>query len=111
MHSTAEYSSEGVAAEAQGRLQVEAQLAEARAATLGLQDSEARRSGSLVFRLIRGGLSILAAALALQQVWALLLLPHAPPACMPSLHCSRTLWPVAPRQLHGKKQAVEQYTW
>ncbi|CAL5219644.1 g1523 [Coccomyxa viridis] len=48
--------------------QVEAQLAEARAACLGLQDSQARKKGSLVFRLIRGGLSILAAALALQQV-------------------------------------------
>ncbi len=49
---------------------MEAQLAEARAASLGLQDGQARRRGSLVFRLIRGGLSILAGALALQQVWA-----------------------------------------
>ena len=48
---------------------MEACLAEARAASLGYQDSQDRRRGSLVFRLIRGGLSILAGALALQQVW------------------------------------------
>ena len=49
-------------------VQVEAQLAEAQAAGAGAQDAQGRRRGSLVFRLIRGGLSILATALALQQV-------------------------------------------
>ena len=37
------------------QVQVEGQLAEARAACLSLQDSQARKKGSLVFRLIRGG--------------------------------------------------------
>lgn len=43
-------------------------MEEARLARLTLQESQARRKSSLVLRLIRGGLCILATALALQQV-------------------------------------------
>ena len=74
------------------RLQVEAQLAEARATCQGLQASQGRKKGSLVFRLIRGGLSILATALALQQVWAPQL-QRIPPSMPPEL--SLLLMPVA----------------
>ena len=59
------------AAAADGRrcaLQTEAQLEETRAGMLALQAVRSRRKSSLVCRLIRGGLSILAAALTLQQV-------------------------------------------
>ena len=60
------------AAAADGRrcvLQTEAQLEEARVGMLALQEAaRPRRKSSLVCRLIRGGLSILTAALTLQQV-------------------------------------------
>ena len=39
----------------------------AKAADLALQEAQSHKQGSLVFRLIRGGLSILVAALAVQQ--------------------------------------------
>ena len=48
-------------------MQAEERLEEAKAANLALQEAQARKHGSLVLRLIRGGLSILAAALAAQQ--------------------------------------------
>ena len=51
-------------------LQAEAELEEVRAVNLALQAGETKKKSSLVFRLIRGGLSILAAALTLQQVRA-----------------------------------------
>ncbi len=87
------------------QVQVEGQLAEARAACLSLQDSQARKKGSLVFRLIRGGLSILAAALALQQVWALLLQQVAP--CMPAkVYSSCCLWQVVLCELHGRSSSL-----
>ena len=39
----------------------------AKATNMALQDAQSHKQSSLVFRLIRGGLSILAAALAAQQ--------------------------------------------
>ena len=48
-------------------LQAEERLEVAKATNLALQEAQSHKHGSLVFRLIRGGLSILAAALAAQQ--------------------------------------------
>ena len=60
---------------AQGKgalLQAEERLEVAKATNLALQEAQSHKQSSLVFRLIRGGLSILAAALAAQQAC-----PHA----------------------------------